>query len=132
MSELIADCPRCGSRRITFDLTQQNLLYSKHGWQYWYEAFCICRNCKHSTTFVLAQDVNPDHKIVHQNGLLKLGDAVNRYMRIEGHVSLKDAVAAHPPKHLPPEIEAVFREGATCLAVGCYNAAGTMFAYALI
>ena len=27
----------------------------------------------------------------------------------------------------PPEITAVFNEGATCLAVQCWNAAGTMF-----
>ncbi len=32
-----------------------------------------------------------------------------------------------PPDHLPKNIESVFREGATCIAVGCYNAAGTMF-----
>ena len=31
------------------------------------------------------------------------------------------------PEHLPEDIEAAFKEGATCLSVGCYNAAGTMF-----
>ncbi|MHB1516274.1 MAG: DUF4145 domain-containing protein [Acidiferrobacteraceae bacterium] len=43
------------------------------------------------------------------------------------YVSLKDKAAEEPPEHVPPEIEAAFREGATCMAVACYNAAGTMF-----
>jgi hypothetical protein len=32
-----------------------------------------------------------------------------------------------PPEHLPENIEAVFREGAACMAIECFNAAGTMF-----
>lgn len=48
-------------------------------------------------------------------------------MDIEGIVSQKDNVTVPPPEFLPTEIEAVFREGATCLSVGCYNAAATMF-----
>ena len=48
-------------------------------------------------------------------------------MRIEGLISKKDEATVRPPEHLPVQIEEAFREGATCLAVGCYNAAGTMF-----
>ena len=32
-----------------------------------------------------------------------------------------------PPEHLPEKIATAFNERATCLAVGCYNAAATMF-----
>src|SRR5205807_66538 len=32
-----------------------------------------------------------------------------------------------PPEHVPDPIAKVFREGATCLNVECWNAAGTMF-----
>ena len=42
-------------------------------------------------------------------------------------MSLKDNSTIEPPEHIPEQIEAVFREGATCLAVQCFNAAGTMF-----
>jgi len=127
MAELVADCSRCGSRKITFDLTQENLIGVKHKWQQWYEAFCVCRNCRRSSIFVLAQDISSDKEIVHENGLVKLKGAVNRLMRIEGLISKKDEATVHPPAHLPVPVEAAFREGATCLAVGCYNAAGTMF-----
>jgi hypothetical protein len=48
-------------------------------------------------------------------------------MKVEGHISLKDEISDVPPEHLPSNIEEAFREGATCMATGCYNAAGTMF-----
>jgi hypothetical protein len=69
-------------------------------------------------------------KVVHTNGLLKLSGAVNKYIRNEGYISLKDMVSEATPEHLPPHIKTAFEEGARCLAVNCYNAAGTMFAYA--
>ena len=40
---------------------------------------------------------------------------------------MKDAAGVEPPEHLPETIHAAFVEGATCHAVGCHNAAGTMF-----
>lgn len=127
MAELVADCSRCGSKRITFDLTQENLLGMTHGWQLRYEAFCVCRNCRKASIFVLAQAIATDKSIVHKNGLVKLTGAVNQFMRIEGIVSKKDDASVNPPQYLPQAIEAAFREGAMCLAVSCYNAAGTMF-----
>ena len=127
MAELVADCPRCGSKKITFDVTQEHFIYQHYSWQDWYEAFAICRHCKRSTTFVLSQNVDSDHDVVHKYGLLKLTNAINRYMNIEGFISLKDAATIEPPDHLPAEIAAAFNEGAKCLAIGCYNAAAAMF-----
>lgn len=43
------------------------------------------------------------------------------------YIWLKDRSAQPPPEHLPKELEEVFNEGARCLTVGGYNAAGTMF-----
>jgi hypothetical protein len=48
-------------------------------------------------------------------------------MTVERFISLKDEETVAPPEHLPPDIEASFREGAMCMAVGCYNAGATMF-----
>lgn len=127
MTELVADCPRCGSKKITFDLTQEHFIGQRYSWQHWFEAFCICRNCKRSTTFVLSQNTDSNHDVVHKQGLMNLTGAVNRYMDIENFISLKDSAAIEPPKHLPEEISATFTEGAKCLAIGCYNAAATMF-----
>ncbi len=48
-------------------------------------------------------------------------------MRVEGYVSLQHRAGKAPPDHVPPNIQAAFREAATCLAVECWNAASTMF-----
>ncbi|MFJ2989919.1 DUF4145 domain-containing protein [Collimonas sp. NPDC087041] len=68
-----------------------------------------------------------DYQHAHKVGLLKVEESLNNFVDIKGHVSLKDSASVFPPEFLPKNIEAVFQEGATCLAVGCYNAAGTIF-----
>lgn len=127
MPELVADCPRCRSRRMTFDLMAAKIIGVEHGWQNWYESFGVCRHCGRTTIYVLSESVNADYKRVHQVGLLNLSGSVNNYVNVECYVSLKDEATALPPDHVPKEIADVFREAATCLAVDCYNAAGTMF-----
>ncbi len=126
MSELVANCPRCKAKEMTFDLISQIPTVKKYGWQDWYEAFCICRNCNRSTTFVLSQK-ELDHSEIIEQGLSKIPYSVNQLMRVEGHISLKDIATEQPPEHIPENIDAAFREGAACLAIDCINAAGTMF-----
>jgi hypothetical protein len=59
--------------------------------------------------------------------LVGFNGAVNALVRIENFISLKDRAATPPPDHVPKEIQAVFTEGATCLAVRCPNAAASVF-----
>jgi hypothetical protein len=59
--------------------------------------------------------------------LLSLTTSLNNFFAIEYFVSLKDQHHAQCPAHVPKTIKSVFDEGATCLAVNCFNAAGTMF-----
>lgn len=127
MSELVADCPRCGAGHITFDLIGQTHVRTKYDWQWIYEAFCICRHCGRTTVFVVAEEGIDEAKLIRKSGLAAISGAVNGLVRVESFVSLKDETAVEPPEHLPEAIRAVFSEGATCLAVGCFNAAGTMF-----
>ena len=127
MAEIVANCPRCHAQKITFDITQAHITGVEYGWQQWYEAFCICRHCRRATIFVLSESVDGNYKLVHEKGLLSFAGAVNRYVDIERFISLKDTAATEPPEHLPENVERIFREGATCLAVNCNNAAGTMF-----
>ena len=127
MAEIVGDCPRCHARRITFDIAQASITGQQHGWQQWYEAFCICRHCRRASIFVLSESVDGNYELVHEKGLLSFAGAVNQYVNIKSFISLKDTAACEPPEHLPENIDKVFREGATCLAVGCNNAAGTMF-----
>lgn len=127
MAELVANCPRCGSRNITFDITAAKIVRIEYRWQNWYEAFGICRNCGRTAVFLISESVDADYKYVHKVGLLKVEGSLNNFVKIKGHISLKDGASVSPPEYLPGDIESVFKEGATCLAVGCYNAAGTMF-----
>ena len=127
MSELVADCPRCGASRMTFDLLGQMHVRTLYEWQNWYEAFCICRHCGRSTVFVLSEKGINEGRFIRKSGLAAINGAVNDFVQIESFISLKDRTATEPPEHLPDDIRAVFSEGTTCLAVGCFNAAGTMF-----
>ena len=71
VAELVTECPRCGANHITFDLIADTLVAVKYNWQQWYEAFCVCRHCKQSTVFVLAEKGIEDAKSIRLNGLAK-------------------------------------------------------------
>jgi hypothetical protein len=127
MSELVANCPRCGSVKMTFNLKAEHYIGIKYNWQLWYEAFCICRHCNKSTVFVLSLNRIEIKDEIARNGLIRLSESVNNCMSIEGFINLKHAVTSEPPEFLPEPIAEAFREGATCIAVECFNAAATMF-----
>lgn len=129
MSELIADCPRCGSKKITFALTRAAHIGTRgRDWQEAYETFCTCRHCHRSTVFVLvgSEFVAQPH-YADAEKLVAYKGTVNGFMQIAGYVSIKDVAAEPPPEHLPETIASVFREAVTCKSVGCYNASATMF-----
>ncbi|PTN11437.1 DUF4145 domain-containing protein [Nitrosomonas aestuarii] len=127
MAELVADCPRCRASKMTFDLIAELHTHNEHRWQRWYEAFCICRQCLHSTIFVLAQDEIEYEDWLRNHKLTDLNVAVNQVFKVKGHISLKDSAGEQPPDHLPENIKSAFTEGAACMAIGCHNAAATMF-----
>ncbi len=127
MSELVANCPRCKAKEMTFDLVAENKTHQKYQWQQWYETFCICRSCKRSTIFVLSQKDIGSNNFLRQNELSDVNVAVNRFLTVEGHITLKDTATENPPEHLPDNIELAFREGSACMAIGCFNASATMF-----
>lgn len=123
MAVLVADCPRCGASKITFDVLADQCV--KPGPPAVHEAFSVCRHCGRSTVFQLV--VTGSLPVSRSGGLAGDGGVVNHYVRVGGYVNLSDMWAEQPPDDLPEAIERVFREGATCLAVGCFNASATMF-----
>jgi hypothetical protein len=125
MYELVANCPRCGAIKITFDVLSHLHVGSRYDWQHLHETFSVCRHCRHSTVFVLASRSNAQDVLGKKD--VVLSHALNDYYEVETYVSLKDAHAIAPPDHVPDNIRAVFKEDATCLKVNCFNAAGTMF-----
>ena len=127
MSELVASCPRCKAREMTFDLIAQNQTHIEYRWQRWYETFCICRACNKSTIFVLCQKESQSEHLLKSNTLASFDIAINQLMAVKGHISLRDTATENPPEHLPEKIKSAFREGAACMSIGCCNAAATMF-----
>lgn len=128
MSELVANCARCGANHTTFDVLG-NAIVGERSWQKLTEAYCVCRQCQKGTIFIVrAIDVGFSSSLKNSS-LPTIGGSLtgNNWVAIEGYVSIKDADAMEPPEYLPTEIESVFNEGARCFAVGCDNAAGAMF-----
>ncbi len=127
MSELVANCPRCKAEEMTFDLISQIHTHELYNWQQQYEVFCICRRCLRATIFFLAQK-DPKYKgLLKSEAIANLQLPVNQVLSVVGHVSLKDSTGENPPDHLPENINSAFEEGAACMAIGCHNAAATMF-----
>jgi hypothetical protein len=126
-AELVHSCPRCGAEQITFDVLGAVPILIRYNWQTVFEAFCCCRRCRRSTVFVLVPANVVDQQAIDKFGLLDVGPALDNICNVEGFISTKDEEVEDPPEHLPQNIEQAFREGATCLAVKCFNAAGTMF-----
>ncbi len=127
MSDLIANCPRCGAQHVTFDLRSYTPIAYQYNWQTWYEVFAVCRHCKRSTVFVVSERGIHEAEHIKQEGLAKTTLAANSLVEIKDYISQKNADARPAPDHLPKEIKSAFDEGAMCLSVRCVNAAATMF-----
>ena len=132
MAELLANCPRCGAAKTTFDLLASVVTRVEYEWQHHHEAFCVCRHCARSTVFHLADQEPGIGKVVRaQGGVNAINGSVNQYFKVLGFISQKDGSTIAAPEHLPGAVRSAFEEGALCLAVGCFNAAGTMFRLAV-
>ena len=125
MAILTVDCPRCGVQKMTFDLANSHRIFTAPA-KSRYEAFCICRKCKKSTVFVLVAK-GSHHRFFVENPPEFLNDNVDRMVDVEKYVSQAIFATKRPPEHLPEGIKRAFEEGATCLAVECFNAACIMF-----
>lgn len=128
MPQLVADCPRCRAQRIGFEIVSSVIVGKTFDWQTHWEAFCQCGHCEKTTIFCLKQlKVEFAGALLGANGLAGVKGAVNAYVGIKGFISSKDKATIQAPEHLPRNIRAAFDEGALCMAVGCFNAGGTMF-----
>ena len=120
MSELVAGCPRCRAQMMTFDVAEDNFLYNLHG-EYCYEAFCVCRNCGRTTIFELRSTS------AFPKGSAPLRPADGGRYHVRDYISVTAFKTTPPPEHCPEEVTHIFTEGAQCIVVGCFNAAGAMF-----
>jgi hypothetical protein len=126
MSVLVADCPRCGAKQMTFDAKSQIHVATHYSWQQIWELFCCCRNCRRSTTFVVAQK-SSDQFYDQDDALVSYRGSLNPLVELVRYLSLRDVDTQTPPEHVTEEIASAFTEASTCLAVECWNASATMF-----
>jgi hypothetical protein len=113
---------------MTFDVKSQCYIGSAYGWQSGFEVFSVCRKCKRSTTFVVHLNNGIYSNIFSEHKQLTDTDgALNEFFDVKEFISLRHLGSRPSPEYLPQEIEESFAEAASCLSIGCWNAAGAMF-----
>ena len=118
---LIRDCPRCGTKQITFDVLAAGDAERKNGFAA-YEAFCRCRSCSKTSIFLVTIRKNQSFRM---NDVLKNNYSLNNILKDTEVVTIYPRAFAIPA-HIPPEINKPFHEALICQAIQAYNAAGCM------
>jgi len=127
MPIFVTDCPRCGSKQMTMDVTAAVHRFERHNWQQWYEIFCVCRTCHRPSIMLIAQQDIKSKVATSAAAMLSFNGSLNDDFRIDGPITLKDNFRHEPPEFLPDDVLRAYTEATQCLAIGCYNAAATMF-----
>ena len=116
---LIHNCPRCGTKQITFETRAVNWLVREHK----FEAFCRCLACKKATIFLLTT-TNPN---VNSKDFTGQEGTVNHLLSRIELVNIIPLNSKPTPEHLPKDIEKPYQEALMCQAIEAHNAAGCMF-----
>jgi Domain of unknown function (DUF4145) len=126
MTTLVNYCPRCNAQNITFDVEGQSGTCKRPIGVI--ELFCVCRNCLKSTIYrAIVIEHNMVRSFSEKNGIVNADLNLNYYFRLLNYVAIHHHVSKKPPDYLPDDINMSFKEGASCMAIDCYNAAATMF-----
>jgi Domain of unknown function (DUF4145) len=124
MSIIVANCPRCASQAVTFDVNQSLWISRNYSWQNVFELFAVCRHCHRGSILIGLQD-HPDSSLDEDR--LSQYKSLSDIVSVVDYVSLKNETSESAPEYLPEEILSAFNEGAQCFAIGCNNAAAAMF-----
>jgi len=128
MAEFVANCPRCESKAVTFDLYADVWVSTEYNWQTRHEVFAECRHCGRPTIFRFHLRISAlKDKFRGDNLIAKIEKSTEAMFAVDGPITVRDAMAQPAPDLIPENIRQVFEEGASSLAAGCYNAAGAMF-----
>ena len=128
MAMLVADCPRCRATKITFDVNHGVQVGIQHNWLRTWEAFCVCRNCRKATIFVLSITDYEFSKSKYAECPVDFPGSLNPFLRdASRYICIRDIGAMEAPDDVPPNVADAFNQGATCVAVECWDAAAAMF-----
>ncbi|MCL8235410.1 DUF4145 domain-containing protein [Klebsiella pneumoniae] len=129
MATLVENCPRCGAQKIAFDVRGANRCgtYETFSGEQIpeYEVYCVCRECQ-KTTIYLCDSLERARDLSALNWSMALF-RLTEVAKVKRPINPADLDAGEPPEFLPQNIHDAYEEGAKCLTIGCYNAAGTMF-----
>jgi len=131
MAFLVADCPRCGTKKIQFSVIgackvaeRRNSINGINDGHF-YEVQGACHECRRSTLFRVKQSLN---KNTFDNTDWRMAPfGIKDYATIMGPITPADIAIESPPEFLPAHIEEAYNEGSKCLAIGCFNASATMY-----
>lgn len=126
MSQLTSNCIRCGTKNTAFFVEKSIIVGKFAEWVNCVELFCVCKCCKKTSVFT-GQQSQPLFKLDFENGLERLGYAIDDMINGLEPLVLSPQFEEPPPEHLPTNIESIFKEGNKCMVSGCYNAAATMY-----
>jgi hypothetical protein len=127
MAELVYDCPRCGSQKITFDVLATQLQTINYDWQEVHESFCICRHCGKGTIFVLEQKNYTSKSLIGGGKFVSLKITLNDYLKVKGFINTSNRSIGQLPEHLPVNVRNTYSEALKCQSIDCFNASGAMF-----
>lgn len=132
MAQFLANCPRCGAKKTTFDLKNSLVVGVEHGWLHTFEGAAVCRECNRHTVFWLRQNSsNTDTDFFRGKSPESFNGSISEFVDVKDYMKVSDMAASPPPDHLPDEVKNVYVEASKCYSIGCWNAAGAMFRAAL-
>ena len=130
MPFIVDDCPRCGASKITFDVPACKLVKISERYRLpslrEYEIYCVCKSCNRGSIFRTTQTEDATNKELGQFKWDGLWD-VRNFSNVGSPITPADLQASTPPDYLPNDLREMFVEGAKCMAINCFNAAGTMY-----
>jgi hypothetical protein len=94
MSLLVANCPRCGSQHVTFDVTAEQFIRREYGWQPWYEVFSICRACHKPTIFLISlSEAAVKDVFAKPNAVVRYEHGLNQYFKVRIRSTVSAAIS---------------------------------------
>ena len=121
---IVEECPRCGTKKITFEVKFVNYLDNGNRSQD-IELMCVCRSCHRGTIFNASTDLS---NIRTQIAIAMENEtSIDNLLSIKGFVISRRRTVPDPPKYTPEHIVSSYKEGANCLSISCWNAACAMF-----
>lgn len=124
---LIQDCPRCHSKRITFDAMERQYVGSGGSdWQMIFEVPAVCRYCERVVVWRIMLADYQAATATNRNEFWTQATNLASVFTIKGYASLKDSTGTPPPEYVPTEIANVFNEASLSHAVDCPNASAAM------